>query len=541
MAHPLPTARADMEGRLPSPEDDERCINDLLHCDVVHPPQEKPYPELSPSQRTGFALAGIFLTFALIMLGIRYQFKFLKLWLGLILPGILLIILFCCLAFAWHPVAKFLTHGLKSFPETGATAGLGEPIFLIEGNSLWPPIFLRAASTLLAFGLIITTYILVGENMQKTFWTMAIPKEFYAKGRHIYHIRTLLDSSRRLRRRQLYSRFRRVYRSTPVRWLRRFYNLFWPLEPPPPIPTADDPQPDAVPAQQTVRFTSWLRAALTWRPAGAPPKIEGPDRPFIPIGPVLARYTHCGRWQARALRAAVATLAAMGLGFVLCEVLGWPVTPARSELALKAYGIFTLTDVCTTFFLVFTIVDANIYACTFIRYLTKVQSSWPPETQRRFSEELSMWSADLDDWMDLQFLARRSGNLSSLIYFPFITLAILTTTRSILFAAFPFNIPIVAIQVICIGIVALSVFALRQAAEAARAAAREQVLMRLISANRRDSVRAAQLERLLEMVDNLRIGAFAPWSSQPLVKAFLLPLLTYGGTTLLQVYALPGG
>jgi hypothetical protein len=51
---------------------------------------------------------------------------------------------------------------------------------------------------------------------------------------------------------------------------------------------------------------------------------------------------------------------------------------------------------------------------------------------------------------------------------------------------------------------------------------------------------AGQFEKLLADTEELREGAFAPWGSQPLVRALLLPLLTYGGTMLVHLYALPG-
>lgn len=51
---------------------------------------------------------------------------------------------------------------------------------------------------------------------------------------------------------------------------------------------------------------------------------------------------------------------------------------------------------------------------------------------------------------------------------------------------------------------------------------------------------ASQLEMMLARVENLRAGAFAPLSSQPFVKALLLPLLSYGGSMLAHLYALPG-
>jgi hypothetical protein len=51
---------------------------------------------------------------------------------------------------------------------------------------------------------------------------------------------------------------------------------------------------------------------------------------------------------------------------------------------------------------------------------------------------------------------------------------------------------------------------------------------------------AGQFEKLLADTEELQEGAFAPRGSQPLVRALLLPLLTYGGTMLVHLYALPG-
>lgn len=44
----------------------------------------------------------------------------------------------------------------------------------------------------------------------------------------------------------------------------------------------------------------------------------------------------------------------------------------------------------------------------------------------------------------------------------------------------------------------------------------------------------------MDDIKNLNEGAFAPWTRQPIVGAVLLPLITYGGTWLLHLYALPG-
>jgi hypothetical protein len=48
------------------------------------------------------------------------------------------------------------------------------------------------------------------------------------------------------------------------------------------------------------------------------------------------------------------------------------------------------------------------------------------------------------------------------------------------------------------------------------------------------------LEILLRRVEELREGAFSPFSQQPMVRAMLLPLGSLGGTALLDYLLLPG-
>jgi hypothetical protein len=52
--------------------------------------------------------------------------------------------------------------------------------------------------------------------------------------------------------------------------------------------------------------------------------------------------------------------------------------------------------------------------------------------------------------------------------------------------------------------------------------------------------RAAQLELLSRRVDELNEGALTPFSQQPLLRAMLLPLGSFGGTALLEHLLLPG-
>jgi muramoyltetrapeptide carboxypeptidase LdcA involved in peptidoglycan recycling len=98
------------------------------------------------------------------------------------------------------------------------------------------------------------------------------------------------------------------------------------------------------------------------------------------------------------------------------------------------------------------------------------------------------------------------------------------------------SIPAVLTMVVAVLIVIACAVALRLSAEATRDAARRRLTERLIQA-KGNSTRAAfvsQLELMLRRIEELRDGAFSPFSQQPVVRAMLLPLGGFGGTALLS-------
>ena len=95
-------------------------------------------------------------------------------------------------------------------------------------------------------------------------------------------------------------------------------------------------------------------------------------------------------------------------------------------------------------------------------------------------------------------------------------------------------------QLVLLGIIIGSVISLRNAAERARTTALEHLQDKIIGARQDDPNMASQLEILLNEVRDIGYGAFAPPLSQPIVKAVFLPLASYAGTWLVQLYALPG-
>jgi hypothetical protein len=240
------------------------------------------------------------------------------------------------------------------------------------------------------------------------------------------------------------------------------------------------------------------------------------------------------------MRAAIGTLAMILLWLVLAPIFGEPNAPARGDLAFYLYRGVTILDVIATLFLTFLVADATLYSRSFVRQLTAIRSEWPARTVEHFAHTLGLRGENLDDWIDMQFLAKRTQCITSLIYYPFLMIALLVVSRSRVFDDFTTPATLVITQVISVAVVIGSVVALRLTAEKARGCATEHLTSKIIVAKGADVKVASQLELMLARVENLRSGAFAPLSSQPFVKALLLPLLSYGGTVLVHMYALPG-
>lgn len=248
-----------------------------------------------------------------------------------------------------------------------------------------------------------------------------------------------------------------------------------------------------------------------------------------------------GDRRARCTRAGIATLAMLILGSILTVLWGPPNVPARGPVARELYLIVTIAEALATIFLTFLVADARLFSRSFIKRLTAMTTKWPPATVNKFRTMFGLEEADLADWTDMQYLAKRTSSITYLIYFPFLALAVLIISRSEFFDSFSNSWALIIVQLTSIAVVVGSVIALRATAENARSVARESLSAKIIFATGLgDDKNTAQLEMLLARIDNLNDGAFAPWSSQPIVKAVLLPLLTYSATFLVHIYALPG-
>jgi hypothetical protein len=361
----------------------------------------------------------------------------------------------------------------------------GDPMALFEGISIWPTIALRTLGTILSLFLIWWTLRTLEINRYKTAHEMGIP---------------VVNSTSP-------EEFNEVWNNPamPGRWA-RIVSLIW------------------FPPQSSYP-----------NPLGC----DDADRPKVRFLQIVTRYSL--RWWVRCMRAGIATVFMMLViwPLILVPVFGRLTVPVRGVRAGEIYSWVTLFNVITTLFLTFLIVDATLYSRKFISRLTRISTVWPDQTFAKFARRYGLPRGALADWIDLQYLAKRTRCVTRLIYLPFISLTVMIMGRSRLFDDFPTSWTALAAQAISITLIVGSVLSYRLAAENARKTARNNLTAKIVAAQGASGT-ASQLQLLLNEIESLKEGAFAPLTSQPIVKAVLLPLVTYGGAWLAHIYGLPG-
>jgi hypothetical protein len=191
-------------------------------------------------------------------------------------------------------------------------------------------------------------------------------------------------------------------------------------------------------------------------------------------------------------------------------------------------------------FLIFFVADATLLHSRMAKACRIEPDVWPRKTLQEFSDRLGLPQSFLGDWTNLIFLSKSTEFITTLIYYPFLIIALLVISWSGLFTGYGVNFPELVTMGIGVLIVISCAAALRWSAEASRAKVRRRVNDQIVAASKLDDggSYAGQLKMLLQRVEELREGAFSPFSQQPVVRAALLPLGSLVGMMLLEYYLL---
>jgi hypothetical protein len=229
----------------------------------------------------------------------------------------------------------------------------------------------------------------------------------------------------------------------------------------------------------------------------------------------------------------------------------------RELIAMTLYANLLLLPL-----LVVAVADATMLAYRFISHLNAGRTGYPKETLEHFAEafgsaQSALWlrrfqalpanrqgisvlpavHSLLDDWLDVQVVARRTRYVSRLVIGPFLVLTLLVVARSRLFDNWALTPAIaLAVSAYLLWLIVLAAL-LKLAGEATRSRALASMnadLCWLVGGPADTLVLVEPFKRLIASVQANQTGAFAPLFEQPLLKALLVPLGGAGGAQLFE-------
>ncbi|MEO8937411.1 MAG: hypothetical protein ABI277_00490 [Burkholderiaceae bacterium] len=373
----------------------------------------------------------------------------------------------------WERFAGYLTQGDD-----------GEPISFIDGISVWPTELLRLVSFVLSVAFGIWAWVLLNRN--------------------------LIEIARELRFRPTQKRMMADVRSDVRNWT-------W---------------CDRIVGILSFRLGEYQGKSMT-RKIGLTPRAQW----------FWKKYLYKGMGLSRSIRVVGAVVLYAIVASAVVAYFGVPGTPYRGEVSKAWNAAVLLLSVGSMLFIIFFVVDATVFSHQIIKALKKEIDKryadgggtiWASSTVAHYQKKFEIKDPyQLDAWVLMDFISLRTKVVAKLIYLPFIAISLMVLSRSQLFDNWTMPVGLVLVFASSVAIIMGCAILLRESAESVR----DDVLRRLTE----ELVRvkgiggaSGQIETLIAEIRSLRKGAFAPYTQQPLFRALLLPLSTFGGSALLD-------
>ena len=401
---------------------------------------------------------------------------------------------------AWYivvPLVMFILALMLAYQmrSTLTDNGLGEPMFLFEGISAWPTVALRLLAVLISLSALAWGWRNLRINRTEIEAT--------------YHLRLHM----RKYEMTLWGQVRRLIRRGEGWTLRRWCNelghcllkIFFPL----------------------------LTASDEWSKSCGPAPADCTDgRKMIVIARFWGEHCVCGSFGARMLRAMLATWVYVVVTSVLFVI--WPMEGMPVRGASMWWMMSWLIPSLTFQVLVFWVMDANLLLTRFIRHLSEHHAIWPGTLQMEHKKTFGMLRHPcIDEWVDLQLIAKRTSAVNRLIYAPTVVMLILFASRSSLFDNWPTPPSLVISYLLTALVLLVSALSLRRAAEKSRTLALQRLDAYLLQTPETTPC-YGKFKMIRERVATLSTGAFSRYAEDPLIRALLLSLTGIGGSAIVD-------
>ena len=280
----------------------------------------------------------------------------------------------------------------------------------------------------------------------------------------------------------------------------------------------------------------------------------------IDAGKLWEHYQQLGRFWQRVGRVLplflVYLIFCRGIGLLF----GGSYSPVRGPVSSEWNYMLLWASIYTFLFLAFWIIDAACLCRWLIERLSESPTRYPKSCLRFFARQRGLGkkpgSGDYEDtaimekhpayddsilaeWIDMKLIEQLTERVGRLVYCPFIVFFILIVSRNNWLDRWPWPPGLVIIFGLNLALAAASMIILQNAALRARDIGLETLRAKVEAAEQKAAPtpevnQAAVGRKLLDELQSLDRGAFAPFWQNPLIGAILIPS---GGSVLLELLA----
>jgi hypothetical protein len=256
--------------------------------------------------------------------------------------------------------------------------------------------------------------------------------------------------------------------------------------------------------------------------------------------PLLWRsYCLWGLTKHRVYRSLTMAFIYMSFATIVFFMLPQDTNVWRGEESLRFGRIALMLAVFMMIFLIFFVVDATRLCICWIKAMGRKKLVWDEAMLKSFSEKLNVNPEYTREWLKIQLIAERTQEIGQLIYYPFVIIILMLISRSTYFDNWGFPQALAIVVMINLAILSSVAVLLRKQAEKVRQETIGNLEHELVKisgcrapsgANRTDQelkeqkCHVEQINKLLEEIRTIKVGAFRSVLDQPLLRAGLILL-----------------
>jgi len=210
--------------------------------------------------------------------------------------------------------------------------------------------------------------------------------------------------------------------------------------------------------------------------------------------------------------------------------------PVRGVICFTINNLLLMVAVVATIVLNFFVVDATRLCRRFIENICETPTIYPPQTPRKYCAGIEQQADDdLEEWIDMHLIARRSAEVSKLIYYPFIILFLLIIARARYWDDWTWSPLLILVFVLNAAWALSSAVVLQMSAKNGRAKALESIQRKLLQLPPTGAeARVKRFKKIIKDVSEMKSGAFAGFTNNPILGALTLPMAGTAITFLIE-------